>query len=92
MNGLVIKKAAKKETFIYNWQTRKGLKNSLTLRDEEVDSLIGRGDPFVIRYLCPKGKTVLTDDIIRGVGNFIKDHWKTKIIWIQFLKIANQKL
>ena len=69
LQRLRLEYATKKETFIYNWQTRKGLKNSLTLRNEEVDNLIRRGDPFVIRYLCPKGETVLTDDIIRGAGN-----------------------
>ena len=59
----------KKETFIYNWKTRESLKNSLTLSDEKVSSMIAEGKAYVIRFLCPKNKTVVTDDIIRGPGS-----------------------
>ena len=59
----------KKETFIYNWKTRESLKNSLTLSDEKVSSMIAGGKAYVIRFLCPKNKTVVTDDIIRGPGS-----------------------
>jgi glutamyl-tRNA synthetase len=59
----------KKETFIYNWKTRESLKNSLTLSDEKVSSMIAGGKAYVIRFLCPKNKNVVTDDIIRGPGS-----------------------
>lgn len=59
----------KKETFIYNWKTREGLKNSLTLGDEKANSMIAGGKAYVIRFLCPRNKSVVTDDIIRGAGS-----------------------
>ena len=61
--------AKKKETFIYNWKTRESLKNSLTLGEEEVNSMISGGKAHVIRFLCPRDKSVITNDIIRGTGN-----------------------
>ena len=58
-----------KETFIYNWKTRIKLKNSLTMSEEEVNSMVEKGRPFVVRFLCPKGKKVSTNDLIRGKGS-----------------------
>tara|TARA_B100000900_G_scaffold32848_1_gene24808 strand:- start:3093 stop:4592 length:1500 start_codon:yes stop_codon:yes gene_type:complete len=60
---------SKKEKFMYNWKTRIKLKNSLTMSEEEVSSMIGKGKAFVIRFLCPKDKKVNTDDLIRGKGS-----------------------
>ena len=59
----------KKETFIYNWKTRKELKNSLTMNKEEVASMIAQSKPFVVRFLCPRDKKVNTNDLIRGKGS-----------------------
>ena len=59
----------KKETFIYNWKTRKKLKNSLTINKDEVASMVGQGKPFVVRFLCPRDKKVNTNDLIRGKGS-----------------------
>tara|TARA_B100000989_G_scaffold226075_1_gene173288 strand:+ start:1160 stop:2656 length:1497 start_codon:yes stop_codon:yes gene_type:complete len=67
--GLREKSIKKKEVFIYNWKTREGLKNSLTLGEEEVNSMINRGNAYVIRFLCPRNKSVITNDLIRGAGN-----------------------
>ena len=69
LQGLRKKFLAKKETFIYNWKTRKKLKNSLTMSKEEVNAVVGQGKPFVIRFLCPKDKKVDTVDLIRGRGS-----------------------
>ena len=69
LQNLREKSIAKKETFIYNWKTREGLKNSLTLGKEDVNRMINKGKAYVIRFLCPKNKRVVTDDLIRGAGN-----------------------
>ena len=63
------KSIAKKETFIYNWKTREVLKNSLTLGKEDVNRMINKGKGYVIRFLCPKNKKIVTNDLIRGAGN-----------------------
>ena len=58
-----------KKIFMYNWKTRKKLKNSLTMSKEEVSSMVGQGKPFVVRFLCPQDKKVDTNDLIRGKGS-----------------------
>lgn len=50
----------------YNAQTRNTMKNSLTLSDGEVFSLIESGAPFVVRYKMPENEEVVTNDIVRG--------------------------
>jgi glutamyl-tRNA synthetase len=54
------------ETFIYNWQNRDELKNSLSLTSEETSRLISSGVPYVIRFKWPLDKVVQFDDVIRG--------------------------
>jgi len=54
------------QTFIYNAFTRKGLKNSLTVSDVEWNSLLDRGEPYVIRFRMPDDEEIHFDDMIRG--------------------------
>ncbi|ATA72468.1 MULTISPECIES: glutamate--tRNA ligase [Capnocytophaga] len=53
------------KTFIYNWQTRLQLKNSLSLTEEEVKQRLDRGDEFVIRFKMPE-EVLKMNDLIRG--------------------------
>lgn len=54
------------KTFIYNSEVRKNLRNSLTLDDVEWNSMLDRGEPYVIRFKMPDDEEVHFDDIIRG--------------------------
>ena len=54
------------ETFIYNWQNRESLNNSLSLSDNEVSNRINSGQEYVIRFKCPSDKTISFNDIVRG--------------------------
>ena len=54
------------ETFMYNWKSRKSLKNSLSLDKESVEKLLEKGEKHVIRFLSPKNQKVKTVDLIRG--------------------------
>lgn len=56
----------KKQTFTYNAESRKYLRNSLTLSKDEVDKLITDEVPYVVRFLIPENSEVVMDDIIRG--------------------------
>ncbi|HQQ11520.1 MAG TPA: glutamate--tRNA ligase [Bacteroidales bacterium] len=56
----------KKQTFTYNAESRKYLRNSLTMGKEEVDKLITDEVPYVVRFLIPENSEVVMDDIIRG--------------------------
>jgi len=57
---------ALKKTFTYNAESRKSLRNSLTLSKQEVDKLLNNNEPHVVRFLIPKNTTVVMSDIIRG--------------------------
>lgn len=53
------------KTFIYNWQTRGTLKNSLSLSKEEVNARISNQEEFVIRFKVPQ-EILQMHDLIRG--------------------------
>ena len=55
--------------FVYNWENRAGLKNSLSLSPEEVSALIAKKTPYVIRFKSySKGdnKSLKMFDEVRG--------------------------
>lgn len=57
---------AEKQTFTYNAQSRKGLRNSLNLSQHEVNQLLKDQIPFVVRFCIPENTEIAMDDIIRG--------------------------
>ncbi len=56
----------KGEAFIYNAQTRHKLKNSLSLKDDEILKLQEENIPYVIRFKMPEGENIEMNDMIRG--------------------------
>ena len=59
-------KRAEVENFQYDASTRMQMRNSLTMKKEEVDALIGEGKQYVVRFLIEPGRDIIVDDIIRG--------------------------
>ncbi|WP_025744056.1 glutamate--tRNA ligase [Aquimarina pacifica] len=57
---------AQGKTFIYNWQNRDQLTNSLSLSNEDVVSKLNSNEPFVIRFKSPQNETLHLSDEIRG--------------------------
>lgn len=57
---------SRKETFIYNHKVRNDLRNSLSLTDKVVDSLLLDGHPYVIRYKFAEDENIEIHDQIRG--------------------------
>jgi glutamyl-tRNA synthetase len=53
-------------TFIYNARIRNSLKNSLNLSATEVQDLLSKGTPSVIRFKIPANQEVVFSDIVRG--------------------------
>ena len=72
---------ANKQTFIYNYQSRKTLKNSLTLPAEEVRKLIETTDTWTIRFKIPEGQTVKMNDLIRGDMEVETNTLDDKVLW-----------
>ena len=58
---------AQKKTFIYNAESRKQLRNSLTMPKEEVDALMASGTPYTVRFKMPDtDREIVMHDMIRG--------------------------
>ncbi len=53
-------------TFIYNWKSREGLLNSLTMSESEAKTLIDQGKPYAIRFKMPQNQKMVLQDLIRG--------------------------
>ena len=52
--------------FQYDSHARQSLRNSFTLSDKEIHSLLERNAPYVIRIKVPENETVVFNDLIRG--------------------------
>nr|WP_121270034.1 glutamate--tRNA ligase [Pedobacter schmidteae] len=56
--------------FTYGLATRAGMRNSLTLSEAEVNTLLAADTPHVIRIKMPENETVSFTDLIRGHVSF----------------------
>ena len=72
---------AEGKTFIYNAETREGLRNSLVLTAEEVASLLESRNDWTIRFKMPQGRIVKMDDMIRGHVEVNTDTLDDKVLW-----------
>ncbi len=72
---------AEKRTFIYNWETRGSLRNSLTLPEEEVERLIRETNNWTIRFKIPENRTIVMDDLIRGHIEVNSNTLDDKVLW-----------
>jgi len=71
---------AEGKTFTYNHETRKGLKNSLALSKSEVDDLIKKGTPYVLRFKMPENRVIELYDEIRGEIKFNTNELDDKVL------------
>lgn len=72
---------ANKSTFIYNYTTRKELKNSLTLSSEETQNLLKTTNNWTIRFKTPENRIVQMDDLIRGHIEINSNTLDDKVLW-----------
>lgn len=59
-------KRAETQNFQYDASTRMAMRNSLSLSEEEVKSLIASGHQYVVRFKIEPGEDVHVNDMIRG--------------------------
>lgn len=64
----------------YDHHVRMKMKNSLTLKPEEVQDLLQRNTPHVIRILLPENETVAFEDMIRGEVEFNTNTLDDKVL------------
>ena len=61
------KKRAEIDNFQYDASTRMQMRNSLSLSEDEVQSLLASGHQYVVRFKVEPGEKVIVNDLIRGV-------------------------
>lgn len=66
LDNLRAEHESRKETFIYNAQTRGGLRNSLNMTKEELQQALESGTPYVIRFRFKAGHEIVMEDLVRG--------------------------
>ena len=69
------------QTFIYNYSTRGGMCNSLTLDAEQTARLLEERDDWTIRFKMPEDRTVAMDDLIRGHMEVNTSTLDDKVLW-----------
>ena len=69
------------ETFIYNQKTRRELRNSLTLPEDEVRRLLEERTDWTVRFKMPENTVVEMDDLIRGHIEVNTDTLDDKVLW-----------
>ena len=66
--------------FTYGLATRGGMRNSLTLDEAEVTSLLANNTPHVVRIKMPENETVSFTDLIRGHVSFDTNQVDDKVL------------
>ncbi len=69
------------QTFIYNYETRGALRNSLTLPADEVERLLAETTDWTVRFKMPEGRVVAMDDLIRGHVEVSTSTLDDKVLW-----------
>ena len=69
------------KTFIYNRETRPGMRNSLSLSSEDVQDLLENTTDWTIRFKMPENTIVKMDDLIRGHIEVNTDTLDDKVLW-----------
>ena len=69
------------QTFIYNHSIREQLNTSLKLSKEEVESLVSKDTPYVIRFKTPVDEVLVLNDMIRGEVKFDSNLLDDKVLY-----------
>lgn len=69
------------QTFIYNQESRKTLRNSLTLPAEETERLLRETTDWTVRFKMPENTVVEMDDLIRGHVEINTSTLDDKVLW-----------
>ena len=72
---------ANKQVFVYNFESRKTLRNSLTMKDADVKALIDSGAHYVVRFKMPENFDVVMHDEIRGQVTFNTKELDDKVLY-----------
>ncbi|MFW5944866.1 MAG: glutamate--tRNA ligase [Bacteroidota bacterium] len=65
----------------YNAITRGKMRNSLTLSQDEIQELISKEEPYVIRFKMPEEQHIVVNDVIRGEVEMNTNQLDDKILF-----------
>lgn len=65
----------------YNALTRGSMNNSLTLSEDETNSLINSGEKYVIRFKMPDDDEIVVEDIVRGTVKVNTNQLDDKVLF-----------
>jgi len=68
------------ENFRYDHQSRKYLRNSLTMPQHVVENLIAEGTPHIVRIKMPENENIFFEDLIRGQVSFNSSDVDDKVL------------
>lgn len=74
-------KRAEIANFQYDASTRGQMRNSLTLAEDEVNSLIKEGNQYVVRFKIEPDREVLVNDLIRGEVKYNSSVLDDKVLY-----------
>lgn len=74
-------KRAEIANFQYDASTRSQMRNSLTLAEDEVNSLIKEGNQYVVRFKIEPDREVLVNDLIRGEVKYNSSVLDDKVLY-----------
>ena len=69
------------QTFIYNYESRKSMRNSLTLSPEETARMLAETTDWTVRFKMPENEVVEMDDMIRGHIEVNTSTLDDKVLW-----------
>jgi glutamyl-tRNA synthetase len=81
LDKLRLEHESNKQVFVYNFESRKHLRNSLTLSETEVKALIDANVHYVIRFKMPENFDVVMHDEIRGQVTFNTKELDDKVLY-----------
>lgn len=81
LDKLRLEHEANKQVFVYNFESRKTLKNSLTLSEAETKAFLESGAHYVIRFKMPENFDVVMQDEIRGQVTFNTKELDDKVLY-----------
>jgi glutamyl-tRNA synthetase len=81
LDKLRLEHEANKQVFVYNFESRKTLKNSLTLSESETKAFLESGAHYVIRFKMPENFDVVMQDEIRGQVTFNTKELDDKVLY-----------
>ncbi|NND76682.1 MAG: glutamate--tRNA ligase [Flavobacteriales bacterium] len=73
----------KDPNWTYNASQRKGMRNSVSLPEEETKALLEKREPYVVRIKIPTEREVVVDDVIRGKVVFNSKEIDDKVLMKQ---------